>query len=101
MIVPEAELIASITRDRAAGKRVGFVPVSFDLLRVDVVRAIQASAARSDRLVVAVVDGDGTPLISVKDRAELIDGLRGVDYVIIRANDQVESLVALLAPDIT
>ena len=99
MIVSEAELIASVTRDRAAGKRVGLVPASFDLLRVDVVRAIQAAAAKSDRLVVAVVDSDGTPLISVKDRAELVDGLRGVDYVIIRAKDQVESLVALLAPD--
>lgn len=101
MIVSEAELIAAVTRDRAAGKRIGFVPASFDLLRVDLVRQLQASAARSGRLVVAVVDGGGTPLISVNDRAELINGLRGVDYVIIRATDQVEPLVALLAPDIT
>jgi bifunctional ADP-heptose synthase (sugar kinase/adenylyltransferase) len=101
VIVSEAGLIASLARDHAAGKRIGFARTSFDLLRVDVVRFLQASAARSDRLVVAVIDEGGTPVISVKDRAELVDGLRGVDYVIICAKDQVEHLVALLAPYLT
>jgi bifunctional ADP-heptose synthase (sugar kinase/adenylyltransferase) len=98
VILPEAELIASVTRDRAAGKRIGFLPASFDLLRVDVVRLIQAAAAKSDRLVVAVVDTGGTPVVSVKDRAELVDGVRGADYVIVCALDQVGRLAALLAP---
>jgi bifunctional ADP-heptose synthase (sugar kinase/adenylyltransferase) len=101
VVVSEAELIASITRDRAAGKRIGFVPASFDVLRVDVVRRLQASAAKSDRLVVAVIDTEGTPVVSVKDRAELVDGVRGVDYVIICAAGQVKQLQALVAPNIT
>jgi bifunctional ADP-heptose synthase (sugar kinase/adenylyltransferase) len=101
VIVSEAGLIASVTRDHIAGKRIGFARASFDLLRVDTVRSLQASAARSDRLVVAVIDADGTPVVSVKDRAELVDGLRGVDYVIICANDQAERLGALLAPYVT
>ncbi len=98
MIVSEAELIASITRDHAAGKRVGFVRTSFDLLRVDVVRDLQAAAARSDRLIVAVMDGNGAHVISARDRAELVDGVRGVDYVIICVKDQAERLAALLEP---
>jgi bifunctional ADP-heptose synthase (sugar kinase/adenylyltransferase) len=98
VVVSEPELIASVTRDRAAGKRIGFARASFDLLRVDLVRRLQASAARSDRLVVAVVDTDATPVVSATDRAELVDGLRGVDYVIICSADQVERLDGLLAP---
>ena len=93
--------LAAITRDRAAGRRVGFVRASFDLLRVDVVRVLQAAAAKSDRLAVAVVDEGGTPVVSVRDRAELIDGLRGVHYVVVCAKDNVDRLIALLAPLVT
>jgi bifunctional ADP-heptose synthase (sugar kinase/adenylyltransferase) len=97
VVVSEAELVASITRDRASGKRLGFVQVSFDVLRVDVVRTIQAAAAKSDRLVVAVIDSGGTPVVSVQDRAELVDGIRGAAYVIICTAGQVERLVGLVA----
>ena len=101
MIVSEAELVASVTRDRAAGKRVGFARVTFDLLRVGVVRTVQEAAARSDRLTVAVIDEGGTPAISAMDRAELVDSLRGVDYVIVCAKDSVDRLSGLLAPYVT
>ena len=101
MIVSEAELIASITRDHAAGKRIGFVRASFDLLRVDLVRTLQVAAAKADRLVVALIDSGGSPVISARDRAELVDGLRGVDYVVICADAQVDRLLAILAPDVT
>jgi len=30
--------VAAITRDRAAGKRIGFIPLSFDLLKIADVR---------------------------------------------------------------
>ncbi len=101
MVVSEAELIASITRDRAAGKRIGFVPLSFDLVRVEVVRDLQAAAARSDRLVVAVIDSGGAAVTSARDRAELVDGLRGVDYVVVCQAEQVPRLTALLAPSVS
>ena len=104
MIVSEVELIASITRDRAAGKRIGLAQAAFDVLRVDVVRNLQAAAARSDRLIVAVIDTEGTPVvpvISVEDRAELVNGVRGVDYVIICTAGQVERLLALVMPSVT
>jgi len=99
VVVPEAELVAAITRDRAAGKRIGFVTAAFDLLRAGDVRALQAAAAGSDRLVVAVIDDTAAHVVSVSDRAELVDGLRGVDYVIVCAADGVERLVGLVIPD--
>ncbi len=100
MIVSEAELIAAVTRDHAAGKRIAFVPASFDLLRVDLLRTLQAAAAGADRLVVAVVDEGGTPVVSAADRTEIIDSLRGVDYAIVCPKDRVERLAALVTPSV-
>ena len=101
MIVSESELVAALTRDRAAGKRIAFASVSSDLLRVGEVRLLQAAAAKADRLVVAVPDDASSPsVIAVNDRAELVDGVRGVDYVIVCASDQVDPLAALLMPDV-
>ena len=99
MIGSEAGLVAAITRDRAAGKRIGFAPVSFDLLRVTEVRSLQAAAATSDRLVVAVIDGTLPSVTTAADRAELVDNLRGVDYVIVCIAERVDQLAALLVPD--
>lgn len=99
MILPEAELVAAVTRDRAAGKRVGYLAVSFELLRIGDVRKIQAAAAAADRLVVAVTDTDTSGVITAADRAELVDSLRGVDYVIVCPAGRVETLAALLRPD--
>ena len=100
MILSEAELVAAVTRDRAAGKRIGFVALSFDLLRAGEVRRIQAAAAEADRLVVAVADDEQPHVIETRDRAELVDSLRGVAYVIICPGgrpDEVAALAALIA----
>ena len=100
MIVAEADLVAAVTRDRAAGKRVGLIPLSFDLLKIADVRAVQAAAEKSDRVVAVLLD-DGSPhVIKTADRAEIADSLRGVDYVIVCAPDRVEALAALLLPDV-
>ena len=100
MIFQEADLVAAVTRDRAAGKRIAFVAVSFELLRVGDVRTIQKASADADRLVVAVTD-DGRPqVVNAADRAELVDSLRGVAYVIVCPAARVETLARLLAPDV-
>jgi bifunctional ADP-heptose synthase (sugar kinase/adenylyltransferase) len=107
-IVSESELVAAVTRDRVAKKRIALVALCFDLLRLDDVRVLQAAAGQADRLVVAVLDdgavrakmGEGRPVVKVEDRAELIDGLRGVDYVIVCSRAGVDGLAALLTPDV-
>ena len=107
-ILSESELVAAITRDRAAKKRIALAAACFDLLRVDDVRALQSAAAHADRLVVAVLDdtevrakfGKGRPVVNVDERAELVDGVRGVDYVIVCARADVDRLASLLEPDL-
>jgi len=108
MIITEPELLAAIARERAAGKRIAFANGCFDVLHVGHVRYLQGAAAEGDRLVVAINDdasvaalkGAGRPILSAADRAELVAGLRGVDYVVIFSEPNVERLLRLIEPDV-
>jgi rfaE bifunctional protein nucleotidyltransferase chain/domain len=72
------------------------------------VRYLDAAAAEADRLIVAVNDdpsvaglkGVGRPILPASDRAELVAALRGVDYVVVFGDPNVERLLLLLKPDV-
>jgi len=108
MVVTETDLLATIARDRAAGKTIAFANGCFDLLHVGHVRYLKGAAAEADRLVVAINDdrsvaalkGPGRPILAAADRAELVAGLRGVDYVVVFGDSTVERLLQLLRPDV-
>jgi rfaE bifunctional protein nucleotidyltransferase chain/domain len=108
MILSEPELLDAVARDRAAGRTVAFANGCFDLLHVGHVRYLQGAAREGDRLVVAVNDdqsvcalkGPGRPVLTAADRAELVAALRGVDYVVIFGDPNVERLLTLVKPDV-
>ena len=107
-VLSEKDLAEAIVRDRAAGRTIAFANGCFDLLHVGHVRYLQAAATEADRLVVAVNDdpstaalkGPGRPIIAAADRAELVAGLRGVDYVTLFPDLNVERLLMLFKPDV-
>jgi len=107
-VLSEKDLAEAIARDRAAGRTIAFANGCFDLLHVGHVRYLQAAATEADRLVVAVNDdpstaalkGPGRPIIAAADRAELVAGLRGVDYVTLFPDLNVERLLMLFKPDV-
>ena len=108
MIVSEAGLIEAVARDRAAGRTLAFANGCFDLLHVGHVRYLRAAAAEADRLIVAVNDdrsvaalkGPGRPILPASDRAELVAALRGVAYVVVFGDPNVERLLLLVKPDV-
>jgi D-glycero-beta-D-manno-heptose 1-phosphate adenylyltransferase len=108
LIVSEQELRDAVERDRAAGHTFAFANGCFDLLHVGHVRYLQGATREGDRLVVAVNDdrsvaalkGPGRPILAAVDRAELVAALRGVDYVVIFGDPNVERLLLLLKPDV-
>jgi rfaE bifunctional protein nucleotidyltransferase chain/domain len=107
-VLSEKDLVETVARDRAAGRSIAFANGCFDLLHVGHVRYLQAAAKEADRLVVAVNDdrsatalkGPGRPIIAAVDRAELVAGLRSVDYVTVFSDSNVERLLELLKPDV-
>ena len=108
MILSESDLVKAVAADRAAGRTIALANGCFDLLHVGHVRYLQGAAAEADRLVVAVngdesvrvLKGAGRPILPAAARAELVDGLRGVHYVIVFSDPTVERLLVLLKPDV-
>lgn len=93
---------------RADGKTVVFTNGHFDLLHVGHLRYLKAAAELGDVLVVGVNDdrvtrerkGDGRPILPEGERAELVAGLRCVDFAVIFHEPTAERAVELLKPDI-
>src|SRR5262245_53080003 len=108
VILSETELVDAVARDRAAGLSVAFANGCFDILHVGHIRYLRGAAAEGDRLVVALNDdesvaalkGSGRPILPAGERAELVAGLRGVDYVTIFPDATVERLLTRLTPDV-
>jgi len=107
-IVTEIELVAAVAQERAAGRTIAFANGCFDLLHVGHVRYIQGAAAEADRLIVAVNDdqsvrglkGADRPVLSEQARAELVASLRGVSYVVLFGDHDVERLLLRFRPDV-
>ena len=108
MVVSESQLVEAVARERAAGKTIAFANGCFDLLHVGHVRYLQGASAEADRLIVAVNDdrsvaglkGTGRPILPAADRAELVAALRGVHYVVVFGDPNVERLLLLVKPDV-
>ena len=108
MVLTESQLVDAVARDRAADRTIALANGCFDLLHVGHIRYLQAAAAEADRLVVAVngdrsvavLKGPGRPIQPEADRAELIAAVRGVAYVVVFHDPNVERLLMLLKPDV-
>src|SRR3989442_4066253 len=90
-ILSREELLAERARLRVDGQRLVFTNGVFDLLHVGHVRYLAGARALGDALVVALnsdcsvraLKGDGRPVVSQDERAEIIAALRQVSYVTI------------------
>ena len=103
-----AELLRRVAEDRAAGRSIAFANGCFDLLHVGHIRYLEAAAHEADRLIVAINDdesvrhlkGEGRPILTAADRAELVAALRCVDYVVIFSEPTVGPLLEVIRPDV-
>ena len=108
MILSEPQLVEAVARDRAQGRTIAFANGCFDILHAGHVRYLQGAAAEADRLIVAVNDdpsvallkGAGRPILTSSDRAELVNAVRGVDYVVVFGDATVERLLLRVRPDV-
>ena len=93
---------------RAAGRRLVFTNGCFDILHVGHVRYLQHARGEGDALLVAInsdrsvraLKGEGRPVVSEGERAEVLAALGVVDFVTVFDEDSPRALIAELLPDV-
>ncbi|MCS6815996.1 MAG: D-glycero-beta-D-manno-heptose 1-phosphate adenylyltransferase [Blastocatellia bacterium] len=102
------ELRRDVAAARARGQRIVLANGCFDLLHVGHIRYLQAARRLGDLLIVGVnsdaavrvLKGEGRPVLSAAERAEIIAALACVDYVVIFDDVTVVPLLEALRPDV-
>ena len=100
-----ATLIESL---KAQGKKVVFTNGCFDILHVGHLRYLEQAREQGDLLVVGVnsdasvkrLKGPTRPINSELDRAEMLAGLKAVDYTVIFTEDTPVEIIDELKPSI-
>jgi len=93
---------------RAQGRKLVLTNGCFDLLHTGHVRYLQAARALGDALVVAIngdnsvreLKGEGRPMNTERDRAEVVAALECVSYVVIFPEVRVTRLLEKVRPAI-
>ena len=95
-------------RGKLSDKKVVFTNGCFDIIHVGHVRYLTAAKKFGDVLIVGLntdesvkkLKGESRPINNELDRAEVLSGLKAVDYVILFGENTAENLIAELKPDI-
>ncbi|HKO97302.1 MAG TPA: adenylyltransferase/cytidyltransferase family protein [Pyrinomonadaceae bacterium] len=107
-VVDRSTLIELVAAAKARGARVILANGCFDVLHAGHVRYLQGARALGDLLVVgvnsdeqvAIQKGEGRPVMSESDRAELVASIDAVDLVTVFDEPTVEALLLELRPDV-
>jgi D-glycero-beta-D-manno-heptose 1-phosphate adenylyltransferase len=100
-------VIGETERLRSIGQRIILANGCFDLIHVGHLRYLAAAKELGGCLIVAlnsdrqtkILKGEGRPLISENERAEIISGLKCVDIVTIFDEPTVENVIRSIRPD--
>lgn len=93
---------------RAQGRKVVWTNGCFDILHAGHVRSIEDAKAQGDILIVGVnsdasvrqLKGEGRPVFSEADRAELLAALQAVDYVTVFDSLDPVAALRIVQPDV-
>lgn len=107
-ILDRQALVDAVAAERSAGKTIVLANGCFDLLHVGHIRYLEGAKAMADVLVVGInsdaqahkLKGEGRPLVSQDERAEMVAALRMVDLVTIFDEPTVEELIRAIRPDV-
>jgi rfaE bifunctional protein nucleotidyltransferase chain/domain len=97
-----------VQQAKASGRTVALANGVFDLLHVGHVRYLEGAKDLADVLVVAINSdrsakehkGDGRPVVSQDERAELVAALGCTDYVVVFDGRDVVPIIRALRPDV-
>jgi D-beta-D-heptose 7-phosphate kinase/D-beta-D-heptose 1-phosphate adenosyltransferase len=106
VIVAPGRAAALFARLRRGGARIVFTNGVFDLLHVGHVELLERARVLGDCLVVGVntdasvrrLKGPGRPIVPLRERMEMLSGLKPVDYVVPFGEDTPARLIARVVP---
>jgi D-glycero-beta-D-manno-heptose 1-phosphate adenylyltransferase len=107
-ILSREELLARIEAARTGGAKIVLANGCFDVLHVGHVRYLAGARELGDVLVVginsdeqvALLKGEGRPVLPAIERAEIVASLESVTYVTIFEEPTVTELLLALRPDV-
>ena len=107
-IISAAVLARQVRQAKAAGKTVVFTNGCFDLLHAGHVMLLERAKRLGDVLIVAInsdasakrLKGPQRPIVSQRDRAQLLAALESVNYVTVFNDSTPERLLRRLRPHI-
>lgn len=99
---------AAKLRGAASDKRIVFTNGCFDILHAGHVRYLRQAAALGDILIVGLnsdasvrkLKGEGRPINTAEDRAELLSALEFVDYIVVFDEETPYELIRQVQPDV-
>lgn len=102
------ELEGIVSLAKSEGKRVVMANGCFDLLHVGHVRYLTAARRLGDILVVAInsdestraLKGEGRPIVSAEERAEIVTALGCVNYCFVFEELTLDNSIRRLMPDV-
>ncbi|MBQ8887592.1 MAG: D-glycero-beta-D-manno-heptose 1-phosphate adenylyltransferase [Candidatus Gastranaerophilales bacterium] len=108
MLIKRTELDNLLKKLREEGKTIVTTNGCFDILHVGHVRYLEKTKSFADVLIVALnsdksvksIKGDNRPINNENDRAEVLSGLRSVDYVVLFDEDSPINLLLQIKPDV-
>ena len=102
------EAILRFGREKRNGRRVVFTNGCFDLLHPGHIRSLELARALGDMLIVGLnsdasvrqLKGKGRPVVTERERAEILAALECVDAVVIFHEVTPRETIAALLPDV-
>jgi len=108
MLIEKNKIVETCKKFRLSGKKIVFTNGCFDILHAGHVRYLTTAKSFGDILIVGLnsdesvkmLKGANRPINNEKDRAEVLLGLKAVDYVVIFGERTAEKLIAEVHPDV-
>ncbi len=106
--VKQEDLQVLLQKLRAENKTIVTTNGCFDILHVGHVRYLEETKKFGDILIVCLnsdasvrrLKGEGRPINNENDRAEVLNGLKSVDYVVLFDENSPAELLAKIKPDV-
>ncbi len=107
-LVSRKKLVEIVRRLKRKGKKIVFTNGCFDILHAGHVRYLSEAKKLGNILIVGLnsdssvrkIKGEGRPINTEKDRAEVLSALESVDYIVIFNEETPENIIKLILPDV-